>query len=592
MSSSCACIARGGAATTSSPPTPRASARPGASATRPPRRPNDVPRAWALVRGRSWAPRDHPRALRRRVRARAQGSGGDLDTDEDALRDKKVPDAFDATPLDARSPRDASSSSSSSSSSSLVAPSDEDVPFSLELPESLDDLGERWRLLPSRYRVILGTTCAFVLCNMDKVNISVAIIPMAKDMGWSVATAGFLQSAFFYGFAASQLPGGYLATRFGGARMLPVGVFLWSAATCAVPLVADDARALFFSRVLVGLGEGIAPSAATDVIARSVSVTERSRAVAFVFNGFNVGSVLGLSLAPLIIETFGWRSVFVAFGGLGVAWTAWVGLGIYPRGGAMPGTPKELVGQRAAVKGLTGKRVVPSSKTTEDEDAGERSEETRGETSGNSSDQKVPWGEIVRSTPLRALAYVHFCNNWGFYVLLAWLPSYFTQELGVNLTNASLFTLLPPLANIVVASFVGPLADSALERGVAPTTVRKAAQTVALCGPATFMAAASFTDEPVFTVGLLTVGLSLSSFSYAGLYCNHQDMSPRFASILLGITNTVGALPGVIGVPLTGYLLERTDDWEFSMFVPAMILYYSGAAVFAKYGSAEKQPWG
>ena len=591
MSSSGACIARGGAATTSSPPTPRASARSGrASATRPHRRPNDLPRAWALVRGRSLAPRDHPRALRRRVRARAQGSTGDLDTDEDALRNMKVPDAFDATPPDARSPGDASpsSSSTSSSSSSRLAPSDEDVPFSLEFPTSLDDLGERWRLLPSRYRVILGTTCAFVLCNMDKVNISVAIIPMAKDMGWSVGTAGFLQSAFFYGFAASQLPGGYLATRFGGARMLPVGVFLWSAATCAVPFVADDVRALFFSRVLVGLGEGIAPSAATDVIARSVSATERSRAVAFVFNGFNVGSVLGLSLAPFIIETFGWRSVFVVFGGLGVAWTAWVGLGIYPRGGAMPGTRKGLVGERAAIEGLTGKRVVSSSETRRD-DAGE----PRGETSGTSdSDEKVPWGEIVRSTPLRALAYVHFCNNWGFYVLLAWLPSYFTQELGVNLTNASLFTLLPPLANIVVASFVGPLADSALERGVAPTIVRKAAQTVALCGPATFMAAACFTDEPVFTVAFLSVGLSLSSFSYAGLYCNHQDMSPRFASILLGITNTVGALPGVIGVPLTGYLLQRTDDWEFSMFLPAMILYYSGAAVFAKYGSAEKQPWG
>ena len=42
---------------------------------------------------------------------------------------------------------------------------------------------------------------------MDKVNISVAIIPMAKDMGWSVETAGLVQSAFFYGFALSQLPG-------------------------------------------------------------------------------------------------------------------------------------------------------------------------------------------------------------------------------------------------------------------------------------------------------------------------------------------------------------------------------------------------
>ena len=42
-------------------------------------------------------------------------------------------------------------------------------------------------------------------------------------------------------------------------------------------------------------------------------------------------------------------------------------------------------------------------------------------------DPPIPWGELLQSTPLRALCVVHFCNNWGFYVLLAWLPSYFTQ---------------------------------------------------------------------------------------------------------------------------------------------------------------------
>jgi cyanate permease len=211
-------------------------------------------------------------------------------------------------------------------------------------------------------------------------------------------------------------------------------------------------------------------------------------------------------------------------------------------------------------------------------------------------ERAVPWRAIVSSTPVRALAYVHFCNNWGFYVLLAWLPSYFTQELGVTLTNASLFTLLPPLANIAVASLVGPLADKALARGVDVTTVRKTAQGLALCGPATFMALASFhfgdDESGLLTVALITVGVSLSSFSYAGLYCNHQDMSPRFASILLGMTNTIGALPGVIGMPLTGYLLQKTENWELSMFLPAIALYFSGAAVFAKFGSGEKQAWG
>ena len=172
------------------------------------------------------------------------------------------------------------------------------------------------------------------------------------------------------------------------------------------------------------------------------------------------------------------------------------------------------------------------------------------------------------------------------------LPSYFTQELGVNLTNASLFTLLPPLGSGLVASAVGPLADNLLERGWEVSRVRKTAQAIAFLGPASAMTGAAAIDDPTLTVGLLTVGFSLASFSYAGLYCNHQDMSPRYSSILLGITNTVGALPGVIGVPLTGYLLEMTDNWELSMFVPAVFFYVTGVGVFTKWGRAEKQSWG
>ena len=531
---------------------------------------------------------------------------GKLDTEQDALQDVSgsAPDAFGAAARGSAEekeqtraniprvvPNDASSSIASYDAERSVSLGDAE-PSRTRFPRSVEELRERWRVLPSRYRVVLGTTCAFVLCNMDKVNISVAIIPMAKEMGWSVGQAGLLQSAFFYGFALSQLPGGYLATRFGGARMLPIGVFLWSAATCAVPFLADDPNALFVSRALVGLGEGVSPAAATDVIARSVPIAERSRAVAFVFNGFNVGSVLGLSLAPLIIENFGWRSVFVAFGSLGIVWVGWVGLGIYPRGGAAPAekTREDLTGDLAPIEGLVGKRGESLSS------ASEGTAELRVARRDGDDDRVVPWGAIVTSTPLRALAYVHFCNNWGFYVLLAWLPSYFTQELGVTLTNASLFTLLPPLANIAVASAVGPLADNTLKRGVDVTVVRKVAQTLALCGPATFMALTCFfandDESGVVTVALLSIGLGMSSFSYAGLYCVHQDMSPRFASILLGMTNTVGALPGVIGVPLTGYLLAKTENWELSMFLPAIALYFSGAAVFAKFGSAEKQPWG
>jgi hypothetical protein len=39
---------------------------------------------------------------------------------------------------------------------------------------------------------------AFMLCNMDRVNMSVAILPMSQQYGWTSTTVGLVQSSFFW----------------------------------------------------------------------------------------------------------------------------------------------------------------------------------------------------------------------------------------------------------------------------------------------------------------------------------------------------------------------------------------------------------
>uniref|UniRef100_A0A7C9A4V8 Major facilitator superfamily (MFS) profile domain-containing protein n=2 Tax=Opuntia streptacantha TaxID=393608 RepID=A0A7C9A4V8_OPUST len=90
-------------------------------------------------------------------------------------------------------------------------------------------------------------------------------------------------------------------------------------------------------------------------------------------------------------------------------------------------------------------------------------------------------------------------------------------------------------------------------------------------------------------VGILTSGLALSSFALSGLYCTHQDMSPEYASILLGITNTVGAVPGIVGVALTGYLLDSTHSWSISLFAPSIFFYLTGTIVWLAFASSKPQ---
>ncbi|XP_054806017.1 probable anion transporter 6, chloroplastic [Prosopis cineraria] len=424
-----------------------------------------------------------------------------------------------------------------------------------------------WKNLPQRYKLIGTTSLAFVICNMDKVNLSVAIIPMSHQFGWNSSVAGLVQSSFFWGYALSQLPGGWLAKIFGGRKVLKLGVLAWSIATALVPIVAGYMPGLVLSRILVGIGEGVSPSAATDLIARTIPLEERSRAVAFVFGGLSVGSVMGLLLAPPLIQHFGWESVFYIFGLLGISWF-WGFQFLEER-------DTDLV---AESNSLACSVTPPPSWN----DSLEKFSD---------SWKDVPWSTFFRSSAVWAMIYVHFCGSWGHYTCLSWLPTYFSEELNLNLTEAAWVSILPPLASIFVTNAAAQLADNLISRGVETTTVRKICQSIAFLSPAICMTLSSLDLglPPWEIVGILTVGLALSSFALSGLYCTHQDMSPEYASILLGITNTVGAIPGIVGVALTGYLLDSTHSWSISLFAPSIFFYLTGTLIWLVFASSKPQ---
>ncbi|KAH9616778.1 hypothetical protein KSS87_014933 [Heliosperma pusillum] len=461
-----------------------------------------------------------------------------------------------------------------------------DVEKSVGLIDDNDDVdkddGFQWNHLPQRYKLIATTSLAFVICNMDKVNLSVAIIPMSHQFGWNSSMAGLVQSSFFWGYALSQLPGGWLAKIFGGRQVLAFGVLTWSVATALLPSMAGYMPGLVLSRILVGIGEGVSPSAATDLIARSIPLEERSRAVAFVFGGLSVGSVFGLLLAPPIIQNFGWESVFYLFGLLGVAWF----LGFqYIEGGqtksAASFLPSEYLLPFACVYCL---QLCVESISTNKSPFSSMEELSR-------SLKTVPWKAFFRSPAVWAMIYAHFCGSWGHYTCLSWLPTYFSEELDLSLTEAAGVSVLPPLASVVVTNLAAQFADRLISRGVETTTVRKICQTIAFISPAFCMTLSSVDLglPPWEIVGLLTSGLALSSFALSGLYCTHQDMSSEYASILLGITNTVGAVPGIIGVALTGYLFDSTHSWSISLFAPSIFFYLTGTIVWLAFASSKPQ---
>lgn len=119
--------------------------------------------------------------------------------------------------------------------------------------------------------------------------------------------------------------------------------------------------------------------------------------------------------------------------------------------------------------------------------------------------------------------------------------------------------------------------------------MRKIAQTIGFLGPAACLMLASFTEDPLISSFYVIGALGLTSFSTAGLYCNHQDLSPQYSSFLLGLTNTAAAFQGIFGIWLTGLLLDQTGSWAISLFSPSILFFILGSAVFIRYGEGEVQ---
>ena len=123
------------------------------------------------------------------------------------------------------------------------------------MAEAAVDKGGFWK---TRYSIILMCFAATFVCYIDRVNISVAIIPMAEEFKWDLETQGIILSSFYVGYMIMQVLGGFLADRFGGKIVLGLGVLIWSFFTIVTPWAAFSGMlGLLIARIGMGLGEAV-----------------------------------------------------------------------------------------------------------------------------------------------------------------------------------------------------------------------------------------------------------------------------------------------------------------------------------------------
>ncbi|MEJ6591670.1 MAG: ACS family MFS transporter [SAR86 cluster bacterium] len=411
---------------------------------------------------------------------------------------------------------------------------------------------------PRRYNVVLLSTLAVFVCYIDRVNISVAIIPMAADLDWGMRTQGMVLSSFFVGYLLLQIVGGLLADRFGGKVVLGVGVLLWSLFTILTPPAASIGLGLLLAtRILMGMGEAVTFPSIYSLYSRWVPITERSRAVGLANSGIPLGTIFALIVTPMIVQAWGWQWAFYLFGLVGVVWfVVW--------------------------QVLVARSPEADQRMTEAE-----REFIKAGANSDPVEAGPPLREFLKSMPVWAIIVAHFCNNWSLYVLLSWLPTFINKGLGVDYASVGWVTMIPHVASFIFLNVAGSIADRLVRSGMDVGKVRKLMQTIGFGGISTALLIVGEVESVWLAITIMTIGNALGAFVVGGFVVNHMDIAPKYAGTLMGITNTAGTIPGIIGVFVSGLILELTGSWALVFQVTAGVTLF-GLVFFLMFSSSKK----
>ncbi|MEO8451203.1 MAG: ACS family MFS transporter [Gemmatimonadota bacterium] len=398
----------------------------------------------------------------------------------------------------------------------------------------------RW---PHYYTVVGLSFAAAFISYIDRTNISVAAIAMKEQFGWTETVKGFVLSSFFVGYLILQIASGTLANKYGGKIVLGIAVVWWSVFTMVTPPAALISLPLLIAaRIGLGLGEAAVFPATINMVGRWVPPAVRSRAVAAIASGLSLGTVVALPVTGWLIRKYGWPIPFYLFGAVGIVWAlVWF------------------------TQVHNGRSIEPESRPG----------------------RAIPWREIASKPAVWAIVINHFCHNWSLYLFVAWMPSYLKTTFGISLASAGLYSAAPWLTSFVMQNVCGSMADRMLRRGVNPTLVRKGMQTIGLLGSAAFLLLLRDVGSVTTAVVLMCCATGTLAFCIGGFAPNSFDIAPGYADVIWGISNTFATLPGVVGVAVTGWLVDRTGSYSTPFLVTAAVSAV-GALVYLGFGSGKR----
>ncbi|KAL7858250.1 hypothetical protein AOLI_G00183520 [Acnodon oligacanthus] len=440
--------------------------------------------------------------------------------------------------------------------------------------------------LPRRYIIAIMSGLGFCISFGIRCNLGVAIVGMVNNstihrggkiiikekakFNWDPETVGMIHGSFFWGYIVTQIPGGYISSRLAANRVFGAAILLTSTLNMFIPSAARvHYGCVMFVRILQGLVEGVTYPACHGIWSKWAPPLERSRLATTSFCGSYAGAVVAMPLAGILVQYSGWSSVFYIYGSFGIIWYMFWILVSYESPADHPTITdeerlyiEESIGEGANLLGATEKF-------------------------------KTPWRKFFTSMPVYAIIVANFCRSWTFYLLLISQPAYFEEVFGFEISKVGALSALPHLVMTIIVPIGGQLADFLRSKNIMSTTnVRKIMNCGGFGMEATLLLVVGYSHSKGVAISFLVLAVGFSGFAISGFNVNHLDIAPRYASILMGISNGVGTLSGMVCPLIVGAMTKNKtrEEWQ-NVFLIASLVHYGGVVFYGIFASGEKQPW-
>lgn len=405
------------------------------------------------------------------------------------------------------------------------------------------------------YRLVPVFFITFSLAFLDRANFSFAAAGgMAEDLGISTAMASLLSSLFFLGYFCFQIPGGIYAATRSAKKLIFWSMLGWGILSAATGMV-NNAGYLTVIRFLLGVVESAVMPALLILLSRWFVRSERSLANTFLAMG-NPVTILWMSvLSGYLVQSFGWRGMFIIEGIPAILWAAcwWFLVDDSPSKAKWLSDDEKSALQKELEKEQTSIRPVKN------------------------------YAAAFKSKTVILLCIQYLLWNLGVFGFVMWLPTIIKSASEMDIVKTGWLSAVPYLlavAGMLTASY---FSDKSLNR-------RDFIWPFLLVGALAFYSSYLLAGENFWISFVLLVVAGGAMYTpYGPFFASLTELIPAtVAGGAIALVNSCGALGSFIGTFIVGYLNGLTGDFGASylfMSISLLIAASIGLFGFKRYNS-------